>query len=374
MRLESIVMSAPALRARYATPQEIDSWDLLLGENPDGGDFLVSTTLAETKRTVAWHPRYVVFERGDARVSVTLVLERRIPLLGRLWYVTRGPAATELDGLAEHLAALRDLARDTARSVFAITFEPPIAASDPSELEGPAPAPLAALGAVRRPAIQGSASTAIVSLERSEDELIASFDKKCRNMIRRAQRDGASVHTLPANEETFGHMHRLMRLVGGGTANLALRPRAYTESLWRGFADAGQGRFYAIDVDGTPAVMSYMIVIGKRAFYKDGGSERDRVSPGMSNLLIWQMMLDAREAGATEIDLVGIAPAWATSTADHPSYGLGLFKLSFARERTDYIGAFDLPLRSGAYRIWQRIGERVVAKLHRSKYQDIGLY
>ncbi len=374
MRLESVIMSAPALRARYATPQEISSWDTLLAENPDGGDFLVSTTLADTKRTVAWQPRYVVFERAGERESVTLVLERRVPILGHLWYITRGPAATDLVGLAEHVAALRDLTTREARSVFAITFEPPIAVSDLSELEGPAPAPLAALGAVRRPAIQGSASTAIVSLERSEDELIASFDKKCRNMIRRAQRDGAVVEQLPATEETFEQMHRLMRLVGGGTADLALRPKAYTESLWRGFADAGQGTFYAINVDGTPAVMSYMIVIGTRAFYKDGGSERDRVSPGMSNLLIWQMMLDARAAGATEIDLVGIAPAWATSTADHPSYGLGLFKLSFARERTDYIGAFDLPIKAFAYGIWQRIGERVVAKLHRSKYRDIGLY
>ncbi|WP_024356251.1 lipid II:glycine glycyltransferase FemX [Leucobacter chironomi] len=367
-------MSAPALRARYATAQETADWDSLLAENPDGGDFLASSTLAETKQLVAWRTRRVVFERDGVRRSIALVLERRVPLLGRLWYIPRGPAGADMTEVAEHMTALRDFARTHERSVFAVTFEPPVAVADPAETEGAAPAELQRIGAIRRPAIQGSASTAIVRLDRDDDELLASFDKKCRNMVRRAQRDGVTVRTLPAEPETFEQMHRLMRLVGGGSAKLALRPRDYTESLWRGFAERGQGRFYAIDVDGTPAVMSYMIVIGKRAFYKDGGSERDRVSPGMSNLIIWQMMLDAREAGATEIDLVGIAPAWAKSTDDHPSYGLGLFKLSFARERTDYVGAFDLVLRPAAYRVWQRIGERVVAKLHRRRYRDIGLY
>lgn len=370
-----IDMNDTVLTARFANRQEIDDWDTLVAENPTGGEFLASSAFATTKAAVGWVPRHLVFESGGHLHSVALVLEYRVPMLGALWYIARGPAAATQKELAQHVAAIRDCATRLARHVFAVTLEPPVIAPDPEHLDDEPAPELSRLGFVRRPYIQGNRHTAIVQIDRSDDELIASFDKKCRNMIRRAQRDGAVVRQLPATHETYEDMHRLMRLVGGGKAELMLRSRDYTERLWHEFAAAGQGRFYAIDgSDGRPAVMGYLIRVGTRAFYKDGGSERDRVTPGMSNLLLWQMMLDARDDGATEIDLFGVAPAWATSTQDHPSFGLGLFKLSFSRERTDYIGAFDLVLRPGAYRIWRRIGERVVGAIHRRRYNDLTIY
>lgn len=368
-------MNDIALIARFAERQEIDDWDTLVAENPTGGEFLAAEAFAATKAAVGWTPRYIVFDAGGHRHSVALILEYRVPLLGALWYLARGPAAVDEPALVQHLAALRTLITSEAPRVFAVTFEPPVVAPDPEHLDVEPSDELARLGVARRPYIQGNRHTAIVRIDRDDDELITQFDKKCRNMIRRAQREGTVVRTPAADTATFAQMHRLMRLVGGGTAELMLRSRDYTERLWRGFSDAGQGRFYAIDgADGEPAVMGYLIRVGSRAFYKDGGSERDRVTPGMSNLLLWQMMLDARDAGATEFDLFGVAPPWATSTAEHPSYGLGLFKLSFSRERTDYIGAFDLIIRPRAFGLWRRAGERVVGAIHRRRYHDLTLY
>ena len=324
-------MTDTTLTARYATSSELDRWDSLVAANPGGGEFLAARAFADTKSQVGWVPRYLVFARGSAIHSVALVCERRIPLLGHLWYIPRGPAALSFEALAEHLRALDRFARAAAPRVFTITMEPPIVADENADAAQPAEVIAEGLDVRSRPALQGNATTAIVRIDRTDEELLASFDKKCRNMVRRAERDGAIVRQIPPSPETFAHMHRLMRLVGGGTADLALRAPEYSETLWRGFTRAGQGQFYAIDVDGTPAVMGFLIRVGDRAFYKDGGSERDRVTPGMSNLLLWQMMRDARDAGATEIDLFGVAPAWAQSTADHPAYGLGLFKLSFSR-------------------------------------------
>lgn len=367
-------MTDTTLTARYATSSELDRWDSLVAANPGGGEFLAARAFADTKSQVGWVPRYLVFARGSAIHSVALVCERRIPLLGHLWYIPRGPAALSFEALAEHLRALDRFARAAAPRVFTITMEPPIVADENADAAQPAEVIAEGLDVRSRPALQGNATTAIVRIDRTDEELLASFDKKCRNMVRRAERDGAIVRQIPPSPETFAHMHRLMRLVGGGTADLALRAPEYSETLWRGFTRSGQGQFYAIDVDGTPAVMGFLIRVGDRAFYKDGGSERDRVTPGMSNLLLWQMMRDARDAGATEIDLFGVAPAWAQSTADHPAYGLGLFKLSFSRERTTYVGAFDLVLRPRRFQLWKRYGERIVSKLHRTRFQDLGLY
>ena len=368
-------MNDTPLTARYASPEEIDDWDALVAANPTGGEFLAASAFATTKAAVGWVPRHVVFEEAGKRQSVALILEYPAPLLGRLWYIARGPAAPSEQDLARHVAALNAFIPQHAPRVFAVTIEPPVIAPDPARVDDEPSPQLASLGLVRRPYIQGNRHTAIVQLGPDDDALIAGFDKKCRNMIRRAQRDEVTVYRPDSTSETFAHMHRLMRLVGGGKADLMLRSRDYTERLWREFSSAGQGQFYAIDGDdGTPAVMGYLIRIGTRAFYKDGGSERDRVKPGMSNLLLWQMMLDARDAGATEFDLFGVAPAWAQSTDEHPSYGLGLFKLSFARERTDYIGAFDLVIKPRAYRLWRAAGERIVGAVHRRLYHDLTLY
>ncbi|MGK0721633.1 lipid II:glycine glycyltransferase FemX [Leucobacter sp. W1478] len=367
-------MNDTTLTARYATSTELDRWDSLVAANPGGGEFLAARAFADTKSQVGWVPRYLVFARASTIHSVALVLERQIPLLGLLWYIPRGPAAPDFDAFAEHLLALHRFARAAAPQVFTITVEPPIVAEEEAGQTLPPELLAQGLDVRSRPALQGNATTAIVRIDRSDEELLTSFDKKCRNMVRRAERDGATVRQVPSSPETFAHMHRLMRLVGGGSADLALRAPQYSETLWQGFTEAGQGQFYAIDSDGTPAVMGFLIRMGDRAFYKDGGSERDRVTPGMSNLLVWQMMRDARDAGATEIDLFGVAPAWAQSTADHPAYGLGLFKLSFSRERTTYVGAFDLVLQPRRFRLWQRFGERLAGKLHRKRFQDLGLY
>lgn len=369
------------LTARFAHPEEISAWDSLVTENPSGGDFLMTRAFAEAKQSVGWAARYVVFERGNAdrpelreRASVALVLERRVPLLGKYWYLAKGPSTADAADLKRHLAALEQLVRREGLSVFAFTCEPALLDTPETRDELAASPTLADFGAHRTPGIQGNVHTAIVDLQRSDDELLASFDKKCRNMVRRAMRDGVEVRDYPADQQTFDEMYRLMHLVGGGKAKLALRSQAYLEIMWRSFAAAGQGRFYGIEVDGTPAVLAFTVRVGDRAFYKDGGSERPRTSPGMSNLLQFHMMREARDAGAKSYDMFGIAPADARSNDDHPAWALGEFKLGFSRTRTDYLGGVELVLRPVAYRLWQRIGKRVVSALHRRRYRDLDLY
>ncbi len=366
------------LTARFARPEEISAWDSLVAGNPAGGDFLMTRAFAEAKQSVGWAARYLVFEQERAehpeRASVALVLERRVPLLGRYWYMAKGPGTVDAADLKRHLAALERLIRRDRLNVFALTCEPAVIDTPEARDELAVSPSLADLGAHRAPGIQGNVHTAIVDLQRSDDELLASFDKKCRNMVRRAMRDGVEVREYPATQETFDEMYRLMHLVGGGKADLALRSQAYLEIMWRAFDAAGQGGFYGIDVDGAPAVLAFTVRIGDRAFYKDGGSERPRTSPGMSNLLQFHMMREARDAGAKSYDMFGIAPADARGNDDHPAWALGEFKLGFSRTRTDYLGGVELVLRPFAYRLWQRIGKRVVSALHRRRYRDLDLY
>ncbi|XPP26320.1 MAG: lipid II:glycine glycyltransferase FemX [Leucobacter sp.] len=369
------------LTVREALNAELENWDALVTRNPAGGDFVQARAYAEVKAAVGWIPRFLVFERGGERVSVSLALERRLPLLGRYWYLPHGPAVEDPAAAVEHTAALRHYLRAQQPRVFAATVEPPIetgGAGGADDAAGDARLaladPLAELGARWRPGIQGNASTAIVELRGDDATLLAGFQKRCRNSISRAQRDGVVVREYPTDPETFAEMHRLMRLVGGGGQTLRLRSEDYAERFWRGFSEAGLGRFVGIEVDGSPALMAYVIRVGERAYYKDGGSERARTSPGMSNLLQWEMMRQARDAGATSYDLMGTPPRDRLNDPASPNHSLAAFKLSFAGGVTEFVGAYDLVLKPRAYRLWQRLGLPLAQRLHRRRYRDLDLY
>jgi len=373
------------ITVRYAEAAEIDEWDALVAQNPAGGDFVQARPYADTKAAVGWIPRFLVFERGGERASVSLALERRIPLLGPYWYLPHGPAVPTPEEARAHVEALRGFLREREPRVFAAAVEPPIERiGDAPASEGETARALAPLGARWRPGIQSNVSTAIVKLAgedgpRSDAELLSSFQKRCRNSINRAIRDGVEVREYPADAETFARMHRLMRLVGGGGQTLRLRSEDYAERFWRGFSEAGLGRFYGIESSGieggdSPALLAYVIRVGERAYYKDGGSERPRTSPGMSNLLQWRMMRDARDAGATSYDLMGTPPRDRLDDPSSPNHTLAAFKLSFANEVTEFVGAFDLVLRPRAYRAWTRIGLPLVQRAHRRRYRDLDLY
>lgn len=363
------------LTARYADTAEIEAWDDLVAQNPAGGDFVQALPYAETKMTVGWIPRFLVFERGGRggeRVSVSLVLERRIPLLGRYWYLPRGPVVDTVDAARAHVAALRAFLERHEPRVFAVTVEPPLRSENAADRA--LTDALAPLGARWRPGVQGNASTAIVDLDGDDAALLASFQKRCRNSISRAQRDGVQVREYPADAETFAHMHRLMKLVGGGGQTLRLRSEGYAEHFWRGFTSAGLGRFYGIEVDGSPALLAYAIRVGENAFYKDGGSDRPRTTPGMSNLLQWHMMREMRDAGAKSYDMMGTPSRDRLDDPTSPNHTLAAFKLSFAGEVTEFAGAYDLVLRPRRYRLWQRVGLPLAQRLHRRRYRDLDLY
>ena len=364
------------LTVRYATADEITRWDELVAGNPTGGDFVAVAAYGAVKETVGWKARHLVFERAGSRHSVGLVLERKIPLLGRYWYLPRTPAESEVGPFLESAAALRDFASGEA-GVFAVTLEPPLLETPEIEAELDArAAELAAISLSRRHAgLQPHTSTTLLDVDRDDDALMASFSSSTRTKIRKAIREGNDVREYPATPETFAKMIRLQKLVGGGTANLRLRPDDYAARLWQAYSDAGLGKFYGIDgEDGEPAVMAFTIRVGENSFYKDGGSERPRTTPGMSYLLQWHMMRAMRDEGAKTYDMVGTPPASELENRDHVSYSVGQFKIRFNKHVTEYIGVFDLVLRPKQYQLWLSQGLRITRKLHMRKYNDLDLY
>ena len=106
-------------------------------------------------------------DRGTS--SYNLVLEKKFPVLGRLWYLIKGPdVSPQCETSSRHSRPAPTLSKAQKLNVFTIKIEPDIVAS--REAHGS----LAAAGLVKAPNIQSNDSTALLDISAPENEVLPS--------------------------------------------------------------------------------------------------------------------------------------------------------------------------------------------------------
>lgn len=335
------------MTARFATTDETASWDKRVLENPDGGNVFQSLEFAEQKRRTGWMPRFVVC--GDYAVTV---LEKSVPLLGKLWYAPKGPGVSTTRELSSVFDELTVFARE--HGVFCLKVEPELRKADETTAD------LLRLGLIRVRPIQPNFSTITLDLRPSLDEILGNLNQKGRHAIRRAERDGVVVQDVESTDENCRTMYDLLAETAAGS--FGIRGFNYYRGFWQRFTEAGLGQLFFAYVDGKVVAGAYAIAFGHKGTYKDGASVRERSVYGASHLLQWHIITWMKSRGVQIHDLCGSPPSDQIDNPKHPHYGIYRFKSSFNKEVTDYVGAYDLPLRPRRYAIWSRYGERLALR------------
>lgn len=325
------------------------SWNTKIFKNPDNGNVFQSQEFAELKKHQGWRPRFEV----AGGVSVT-ILEKPVLGLGRLWYIPKGPGVTSVQDLANLLPELRDLAK--ASGVFAVKIEPEISKTD-DNLAG-----LQKLGLKKVRPIQPNFSTVLIDISPDLEAVLASLNQKGRHAIRRAERDGVTVKRVPASDDNCRVMYDLLAETAAGS--FGIRKYRYYKEFWQSFEKSGMGQLFFAYVEGKVVAGAYALVFGTKSTYKDGASTRQRTVYGASHLLQWEVIKWAKETGSLVHDLCGAPPSDQIQNPDHPHYGIGRFKTSFNKTVTDYVGAYDIAIRPTAYRVWERVGERLALRIY----------
>lgn len=334
---------------RFATDAEITQWNELVLANPDGGNILQSREMAEMKVPGGWRPRYIMADN----VAI-LALERRVPGLGKLWYVIKGPGVTSVSELDAFLPDLKKFADD--QGVFMIKIEPEIIKTDEAIVD------FMKLGLLKVRNIQANASTVFLDISSDLDTVMAKLNQKGRHAIRRAERDGAVVKQVPATDENCREMYRLYRATAEGQFHA--RPYAYYKRFWQGFEKAQMGQLFFAYVDDQLVAAAYALIFGTKSTYKDGASVRERPVYGVSHLLQWHVIQWAKSKGAVIHDFCGSPPSDQINNPAHSYYGFGRFKTSFSKQVTDFVGTYDIVIRPYRYNIWAKIGERLALRWH----------
>ena len=341
------------MTARYATPEEIATWDSLIIANPDGGNVFSSLEYSEVKKLTNYTPRFVI----NGTLAIT-VLEKQTPPLGKLWYLPKGPNVTTGKELFDTLKALRPLARKAG--VFVIRVE--------TELKKTCQPTLDRHGLKKAAAIIPNPSTITLDISASLEDVIAALPQKGRHAIRRAERDGVTITSVKTTEANCKKMYELLSKTAEG--QFGIRSFNYYKEFWQSFEKAGLGQLFFANFEGKVVAGAYAMTFGTKSTYKDGASVRERTAYGASHLLQWKVIEWAKSRGVTLHDFCGSPPSDEITNKDHPHHGVGMFKTAFNKEVTDYIGCYDYIISVTNYKIWKKIGERIHRKLYFARTKD----
>ena len=355
---ENTRTAGSAAQARFVTPAEAAEWNALVTANPGGGEVWASDEYLDSKRHGRYRPYRVIVDRPGRAPLAVGVLAKRVALLGEWWHLPAGPSAEGVAEVVEATRALAVLAR--ANGAFMVKAEPRL--------------PPAAAGALREaggvPSVRiiPNPSTVLVDVHGTEAELLARLGKKARNAISRAARDGIEVSRVDASDANCATLYRLLGETAEG--RFVLREERYYREFWQRFAASGNGQLFFAVRDGNLVAGAFAMRLGERSTYKDGASVRAKSAYGASHALQWEVLRWANEHDVLVHDLCGAPPSDRMSDASHPLHGVGQFKRSFQPEITDYVGAFDFPLKRTAYRFWSKLGEKLARRWSLTIHKD----
>lgn len=341
------------MTARYATEEEISRWDSLILQNPNNGNVFSSFEYSEIKRLTKYTPRYIMV----GKIAVT-VLEKTTPPLGAFWYLPKGPGVTSTKLLFDLLKALKPLAKKAG--VFMIRIEP--------ELDRGSRATIERHGLKKATPIIPNPSTITIDISPSLDDILTGLPQKGRHAIRRAERDGVTVEKVAVTDKNAKLMYKLLAETAEG--QFGIRSYNYYKTFWQIFESAGLGQLFFAYFEGKVVAGAYAMVLGTKSTYKDGASIRKRTAYGASHLLQWKVIDWAKSQGALVHDFCGSPPSDEIGNAQHPHYGVGLFKLSFSKHVVDFIGCYDYVISRTRYTAWNKLGEKVHRHLYFKRTKD----
>lgn len=320
-----------------------------------------------------------VVNNQNAVAAAALVLQRTVPIGGfaarlRLMYVPKGPLLADWhdSGLRKRvLSDLKTIAHE--RGAIFIKIDPDVCIG--KGIPGLPDSEESEPGQSVCNELQQSGwrfsdeqiqfrNTVHLDLTSTEDDLLAAMKQKTRYNIRLAQRKGVSVRVGGAND--LGLLYKMY----AETAlrdGFVIRDEAYYRSVWGTFlrpdSEPVKHKTFPVmqpliaEVQNEPVAGLLLFRFASRAWYIYGMS-RDLHREKMPNYLLqWEAIRRAKSAGCQIYDLWGAPDNF---SEDDPMWGVFRFKVGLGGQVVRTLGAWDLPLRPGYYRLYTRILPRLL--------------
>jgi lipid II:glycine glycyltransferase (peptidoglycan interpeptide bridge formation enzyme) len=187
--------------------------------------------------------------------------------------------------------------------------------------------------------------------DKSDEELLASFSQEWRRNIKKAEKSEVKVRQATFSDlETFHTLYKETAKRDKFTP----RPLNYFKQMWKSLNENSNNlaemRLYIAEQENICHAACLWVRVGKHVWYTYGASSTSGRELRPSNAIQWQMMRDARDAGAGNYDMRGIA---ATLNEKSPLFGLLRFKIGTGGKVIQYVGEWDFVLKPLIYKAFR---------------------
>ncbi len=173
-----------------------------------------------------------------------------------------------------------------------------------------------------------------------------------RGAINAAPRRGLTIRVSadPDDIEIFIRLQERTAAAGGFRGQAQPYHRALAQTLLPVHAAA----LYIAEGGGEPVAAALCFDFAGTRYYAHAVSDPERGRKLQAAApLVWQMVLDAREQGATRFDFWGITLGGEPGGAPHSWDGFSQFKRSFGGHAVERAGTWDLSVRSVRYHVYR---------------------
>ncbi|WP_037781501.1 lipid II:glycine glycyltransferase FemX [Streptomyces sp. HGB0020] len=321
------------------SPEVLTDWDRLV-DGTRGGDVAQLSAWAAVRREAGYSPRYVLARQAGRPVGGALVLQRALPLLGTVGYVSHGPLIAPGPARVAAVRAVGGALTGLGRGLAGLFVQPPYGADD-----------VAAhlLGRGFRPSTAGVGPAASIRIDLTGDlaDVLAGIRPSNRRSIRGAERRGITVR-----EGCEDDLPLAAGLLSDSAAHHRFEPLSldYLRVLYRELARGGHVRMFVAELRGVPAAMVLCTgcagtltgrLVGMR---RDAEVRRaDVVRQADWHAIAWAKAhgYGAFDFGGLAVDLVDPIRRGADDLAERLT-GPARYKLSFGGEPFRYPQAVEL--------------------------------
>jgi lipid II:glycine glycyltransferase (peptidoglycan interpeptide bridge formation enzyme) len=343
-KIEITVTQAPAA-------DELAAWDQLVANLP-GSDVTQLSRWATVRSTAGYTPLYLLARGGGVLLGGALVLIRRVPLIGRLGYVSYGPIVADAPQRATVVGALADALLDLARTRLRALFVQPVAGEDISSA-------LLERGFRLSTAGVAPAATVRIDLSAPEESLRAGLSKRIRRWTNKWADAGVTVRR--GGPDDLGVLLDLLRSTAQHQGFVELAPD-YVHTLHRELARGGQVELFVGEVHGEPVVAEMFTNCGGVLRCRLTGMNRSSAASTLSvtAAVDWEAIRWAKKRGMAGFDFGGLSAEAAAIVADQ---GLSSTELDGASRFKVAFG--------GRYHVYPRAVELIPSPIVRRLYDSL---
>ena len=339
MGIGEVAAGDAATDLTFTTAHNQQEWDALVAAW--GGELLQSWAWGEFKSRTGWRAERTLCERAGQPVAAAQWLRRRIPLLGILAYLPRGPVCAA--GESTPASAIVDRVAVEARRAggFALWVEAPWEANQGPEL----PASFSSTPDYIQPP-----ATGLVDLRPPPESVLATFHSSMRRNIRTASRRGLEIRVAKTEKDWRDFYPLLSETAERDGFGIHTWP--YFATMRETLEAAGWATLFLAEHAGTPVGGLLLTTFGNTATYLFGASATAGRDLRIGHGLQWHAMCWAKDNGCHTYDLWGMP---ATADPNDPLAGVHRFKRGFSPRVVSYAPTAVAALDARRFWLWRRM-------------------